>query len=703
MPNLVTLPTKQPQPWTLRDTIREHIRQHHPYTHPDAFKPDIARWETLRADALKSPEAALQYHAHLAYALTKIPSDIGLEVSYAPAFTPNGSPTTHASLDYERRAVLWNAAALYAQLSSGADRSSIDGIRKAAAGYSNAAGVLDYLLEIADDDGLRDADLQDEIVRSVRAVMLAQAQECAWQLAILNHTSDGTIAKISQEVSALYASATSPPSAWAAHVQTKTLHFAAAAQYRASMDDLDKRRFGEEIARLTKAKTDAQRGVAAARRVAPAVLDDIKTLLSKLESALARAERDNDLIYHATVPPFGSLPALRGARLAQPVPMRDPAALLGGEDGLFAGLVPWGARVAIDVFKDRKESAVREVESAVADADAEVASALRALGLPAALEALERPVGLPPSLLGKARQVRLEDGPARIRRKQEALDAVRRADVAALDEAFDILDAEDDPPPELVDKAKVYLGHLDAAGNSDALVRAKWEEVETLVEDDLERAVPSSTGPTATSPESRALRAALDELEDARARVAHIATSARNTSEQDDITGRVERLVRGMERWKRVTPALFGDAIDEALARYDEMLVSIEEGREELRELVEGVKAADEKFKSARKGSSAVRAREHKLRELENAHALYVEVNGNLDEGLKFYNDLAERLVRLKADCTNWAYEQRTAGSSAHNPPPPPEPKKKAMPVDLPPPNSDEWEDFSKLRVSGKR
>ena len=30
-----------------------------------------------------------------------------------------------------------------------------------------------------------------------------------------------------------------------------------------------------------------------------------------------------------------------------------------------------------------------------------------------------------------------------------------------------------------------------------------------------------------------------------------------------------------------------------------------------------------------------MKAREQKLRELEHAHALYVEVNGNLDEGLK--------------------------------------------------------------------
>ncbi|KZW03642.1 BRO1-domain-containing protein [Exidia glandulosa HHB12029] len=706
MPNLLALPTKRPGAWDLRDAFKEHIRLHHPDTHPDAFKHDLSRWEQLRDGALKSPEAALQYHAHLAFALTKLPSDIGLEVSYRPAFT-NGSPTTHRSLDYERRAVLWNAAAQYAQLGGAADRSTADGIRRAASGFSNAAGVLDYLLDLKDDDGLRDPDLEDDIVRSVRAVMLAQAQECAWQLAVLNHTSNGTVAKISQEVSALYASATSPPPAWSSHVQTKAAHFGAAAQYRASMDDLDKRRYGEEIARLTRAKADAQAGVLGARRVAAAVLDDIKTLLGILDTALTRAERDNDLIYHATVPSFASLPLIKGARLAQPAPMRDPASLVGGDEGLLAGLVPWGARVALDVFRERNEAAVREVESAVADADAEVASALRGMGLPAALEALERPAGLPPSLLGKAQQVRLEDGPARIRRKQEALDAVRKADAATLDEAFDMLDAEDDPPPELVQRAQVYLGHLDTAGNSDALVRAKWEEVETMVEvlaweeSDLERAVPSSTGPSASSTsESRALRAALDDLEDARVRVRFIASTARSTAEADDISARVERQVRGMERWSRVTPALFGDIIDEAVGRYEEMLTAVEEGREGLKDLLQRIEDADEQFKNARKGSNAVRTREQKLRELEHAHAQYVEINSNLDEGLKFYNDLAERLARLKTECSTWLYERRTQGK---NPPPPapaePPKKAKAPAFGLPPPDSDEWVDFAQLKL----
>jgi programmed cell death 6-interacting protein len=66
--------------------------------------------------------------------------------------------------------------------------------------------------------------------------------------------------------------------------------------------------------------------------------------------------------------------------------------------------------------------------------------ALRSLNLPAALDALDRPIGLPPSLLGKADEVRLEDGMHRIPALIEDVQRLARRNSAALDEVrFHIL------------------------------------------------------------------------------------------------------------------------------------------------------------------------------------------------------------------------------------------------------------------------
>lgn len=59
---------------------------------------------------------------------------------------------------------------------------------------------------------------------------------------------------------------------------------------------------------------------------------------------------------------------------------------------------------------------------------------LRKLNLPSALEALERPIGLPPSLLQKAEEVRLEDGPVKIEASIEDVQTLAHQDMNILDE-----------------------------------------------------------------------------------------------------------------------------------------------------------------------------------------------------------------------------------------------------------------------------
>jgi len=59
---------------------------------------------------------------------------------------------------------------------------------------------------------------------------------------------------------------------------------------------------------------------------------------------------------------------------------------------------------------------------------------LRKLHLPSSLEALERPVGLPPSLVRKAEEVRLESGPAKIEASLGDVERLGRHNLATLEE-----------------------------------------------------------------------------------------------------------------------------------------------------------------------------------------------------------------------------------------------------------------------------
>jgi programmed cell death 6-interacting protein len=81
------------------------------------------------------------------------------------------------------------------------------------------------------------------------------------------------------------------------------------------------------------------------------ILDNrVKSLLDTVQASLARAQRDNDLIYHHDIPAGAALPPIQETSLAAatiPPGLLDPKTVLGNMQPLFGGLMGWGAREAI--------------------------------------------------------------------------------------------------------------------------------------------------------------------------------------------------------------------------------------------------------------------------------------------------------------------------------------------------------------------
>ena len=149
-------------------------------------------------------------------------------------------------------------------------------------------------------------DLDETTLDSLMQLLLAQSQECFWQKAVMDGYKDASIAKLAARVSDLYNLAGEAAmksqaisSAWIHHMSAKHHHFAAAAQYRAACDCLEKRKYGEEIARLTDSVACVNEGLRETRGgyLNKIVVDDLNGLKKRVEEDLKRAERDNDVIY----------------------------------------------------------------------------------------------------------------------------------------------------------------------------------------------------------------------------------------------------------------------------------------------------------------------------------------------------------------------------------------------------------------------
>ncbi|KAG6329327.1 hypothetical protein ID866_9763 [Astraeus odoratus] len=158
-----------------------------------------------------------------------------------------------------------------------------------------------------------------------------------------------------------------PSKTWIAHLETKQWHFRSATQYRKSIDELEENICGDELRRLMDAGADSKRGYNLAKRcsAAPAVIQDIKSLVDGLQVNLVRAQRDNDLICHQDVPASSVVDAIQDVVMVKnnvPPGLLDPGTVIGGIDAiLFGDMLSWAAReAAMDIL----DSEASEDESA---------------------------------------------------------------------------------------------------------------------------------------------------------------------------------------------------------------------------------------------------------------------------------------------------------------------------------------------------
>lgn len=216
--------------------------------------------------------------------------------------------------------------------------------------------------------------MDEMTLQSLESLMLAQAQECFWQKAVKDGLKDASIARLAAKVSDFYAEAgdyaiksNAISTDWIHHMTAKHHHFAAAAQYRQSLDCLDKRKYGEEVARLRDSLTCVNEALKESRWINRVVLGDLNGLKSRVAEDLKRAEKDNDVIYLQPVPPKSELKSIdRASMVASKAPpqVTDAISML-GEKGplgqpLLVKLVPYAVHVAASIYSDRRDRLVNE-------------------------------------------------------------------------------------------------------------------------------------------------------------------------------------------------------------------------------------------------------------------------------------------------------------------------------------------------------
>ncbi|KAI8991547.1 BRO1-like domain-containing protein [Mycotypha africana] len=510
-------------------------------------------------------------------------------------------------------------------------------------------------------------DLSPSALQTLIHLMLAQAQECVWQKAAMDGLRDGTIARLALKIAEYYNTAVEFASNsslqalysrhWIIHMQIKSNHFTAAAQFRKASECISQDKYGEEIARLQLASDVVKKAFhlissssAAAKEIPKPVINDLKSLQQIIATNLARAEKDNDVIYLEKIPSVSALPKILKTEMVKPVPpaeVADPVLIIHQQQQqeqsqitkaphpviglpLFRKLVPFAVHQAASVYIDRKERLIKE------DIIAKLEELTIVYHRSATEKNASKPSTLPDYILQQAAEVRSEGGSQILYEMWDHVQAAASKNSDILEEAFNALDEEYEVDesyrskytnewkrPEslvltqqLTTQGQKHRETITAAQKADLIVRNKLDtwaniiDVLTLPLEDLENSIPSA------SPSIRVETAQEDSQKLALARIKTLTDNMnqhirlrKNTIEQakkasnaDDIS---TSLIKKADELTAQSPlikieaAQFEELFIEELRKYDKFLLTVDEEDEAQSEIIKQLNEAYKQFQTA--------------------------------------------------------------------------------------------------------
>ncbi|CCX33096.1 Similar to pH-response regulator protein palA/RIM20; acc. no. P79020 [Pyronema omphalodes CBS 100304] len=717
-PPILNIPFRKSHPLELSTAVKQYISTKYDQ-HPDMFSADLVAIDRLRSDAIHVQEAhesgvqkLAEYAAQLQWMSGKFPIDIGADFTWQQALGNNTNKSvTQNNLQFERANVLYNLAALYSQLATACRDTSAEGLKQACNYYCASAGVLKYLIDsvIPELRSTPPEDMDVITLTCLEQLMLAQGQECFWLKAASGGFGDSIIAKLAASVSDFYDAAAEAGQKsgsirsngeWVHHMNAKHYHFAGAAQYRQACDCLEKSKYGEEVARLQDALDAAKEALSHQRYLNKIVVEDLEDLKAKVSNVLRDAEKDNDMIYLCPVPAPSSLPSINRAPMVKsniPKEVKDGITLLSDTGPwsapLFSKLVPFAVHVAASIYAERRDRLVNNTIGELESLTSRLHDLLQSLNLPGSLQALEKPLGLPPGIIAHAEEIRQQGGVEKLQQTVQDIIKLRSNDVLIFNEARDLLRAEAaedelhrgrhgtdrwrrEPSAKAAEKLLAQVtahdGYLTSAGNSDQLVRDKLKEHEPLIRllsgplEELEDFVPNSSRAKLTPKMDREvgkLRMCINDVSRLESRRKRKVEALQQKARGDDIGTSILAEASHLERenpLRKVSTADFEPLFNTRLeTHYSADKAQLVQEAEEQQELMERLREANNTFLASRKMDGSLKEREVAIQRLEIAHNKYNELIGNLEGGRKFYNDLAKYLGRFRDEVGHWVYQRR--------------------------------------------
>lgn len=408
---------------------------------------------------------------------------------------------------------------------------------------------------------------------------------------------------------------------------------------------------GEEIARLQNAVELFKS--AQSRSGKPNLFEEYS---ARAQRNLLESKKDNDFIYNEMIPDIKSLASPGKALLAKPTALQ--ATFSSAPKDLFEKLVPVALHQAMTACETRKNEFVNSEIMKLRESTQLLNSILASLNLPAAIETNVNHV-LPPSLLEKGEEVRNKGGIEHVRNLITELPELLKRNREILDVTDRMLDEEAQSDKELREQFKQltrtpsdkltinfrsnaakYREIINNAVQADKVVRDKFDNCARGMEmlskspSDLERAVPSSNKADMPNCSSiQKLRQLMESVATLKAERDVIEAELKSAT----VNMRNEFLDALSKDGAINEPALSVPGIGKILGP---MQNHVKESIQRQEALINDIQSAHKNFVA--ETGAGTGSRDEFFTELAKAYASFIELENNLKEGTKFYNDLTQ-------------------------------------------------------------
>ncbi|GAM29306.1 hypothetical protein SAMD00019534_124820 [Acytostelium subglobosum LB1] len=580
------------------------------------------------------------------------------------------------SVYFERSSILFNYGSLLSQVAASVNRSTVDGIKKACQTYQAAAGAFNTLREYVSmhSECCASPDFSADSLNMASALMLAQAQECVYEKAVADNLSDSIQSKLAIQVAEDFDTVHQLTNTntlknvvdryWTASCLTKVHIYRAIANYKVALGLESTSQFGEQVARLTY----AVECINTTRQHLPkTAVGELKEFVDKISNIIIKyyesAKKDNETIYHDIVPPFHKLVPIEKKAIAKASPLPD---LISNDP--FTLLVPFSVKEDSAMYNDQKEQILKKELDNIKYHGENAKATLLSMNLPGAIEALE--IGVPKALQEKMDLVKSERGVEMITDLLRSLQQLHNEDESILNTTQSVLNREEEEDTKMSqthgstwrrtpsytltanlrqDLAK-YQSNLQHSTKSDSHIRKKFEDAKHLIaalesQSEVIAQLPSNVIPLNQVPEVANLKTLIKSLDSLIANRDSVAEKLKQLCKNDDITT------------KLINPKVDKNQVyKEEIAKYEPLQQQLNDNFLKQEALMENICAENEKF--VKTNSKHGSQREETLQRFANAFKTYSELKSNLGEGIQFYTNFQELLLKFKSKCEDFANER---------------------------------------------